>query len=107
MSAPIWTTTADTASLNGTTPIHLDLERELAELMGTEDTIVFTTGYQSNLGAISALLEPDGIETYRASDHAEKLRGQKPSDVLAGFSRATAGSKEPRLRFFVVHPGGQ
>src|SRR6187549_4181027 len=27
--------------LNGTTPLHLDLERVLAELMGTEDTIVF------------------------------------------------------------------
>ena len=44
--------------LNGTTPLHLDLERELAEWMQTEDAIVFTTGYQSNLGAISAILEP-------------------------------------------------
>ena len=44
--------------LNGTTPLHVELERELAEWMGTEDAIVFTTGYQSNLGAISAILEP-------------------------------------------------
>src|SRR5687768_2033474 len=34
--------------LNGTTPLHLDLERELAEWMGTEDVIVFTTGHQAN-----------------------------------------------------------
>src|SRR5215207_181179 len=36
--------------LNGTTPMHVDLERELAEWMGTEDAIVFTTGYQANVG---------------------------------------------------------
>jgi 8-amino-7-oxononanoate synthase len=33
--------------LNGTTPLHMDLERELADWMGTEDAIVFTTGYQA------------------------------------------------------------
>ncbi|MET0557071.1 MAG: aminotransferase class I/II-fold pyridoxal phosphate-dependent enzyme, partial [Solirubrobacterales bacterium] len=35
--------------LNGTTPLHLDLERELAEWMRAEDAIVYTTGYQSNV----------------------------------------------------------
>src|SRR3954462_12023539 len=44
--------------LNGTTPLHLDLERELAEWMETEDAIVFTTGYQANVGAIGTILEP-------------------------------------------------
>src|SRR5512143_4157519 len=42
--------------LNGTTPLHLELEQELADWMGTADTFVYTTGYQSNLGAISAIL---------------------------------------------------
>ena len=37
--------------LNGTIPLHVELERELAEWMGTEDALVFTTGYQANLGA--------------------------------------------------------
>ena len=36
--------------LNGTTPLHLELERELAEWMGTEEAIVFTTGHQANVG---------------------------------------------------------
>src|SRR6476619_5484279 len=44
--------------LNGTTPLHVDLERELAEWMHTEDAIVFTTGYQANLGAIGTILAP-------------------------------------------------
>src|ERR671923_481363 len=36
--------------LNGTTPLHQELERELTEWMGTEAAIVYTTGYQANLG---------------------------------------------------------
>ena len=36
--------------LNGTIDLHLELEREIAEWMGTEDAIVFTTGHQANVG---------------------------------------------------------
>jgi 8-amino-7-oxononanoate synthase len=65
--------------LNGTTPLHTDLERELAEFMGTEDAIVFTTGYQSNLGAISAILEPGDTVICDTGDHASILDGCKLS----------------------------
>jgi 8-amino-7-oxononanoate synthase len=65
--------------LNGTTPLHLDLERELAEWMGTEDAIVFTTGYQSNVGAISAILEPGDTVICDSGDHASILDGCKLS----------------------------
>ena len=44
--------------LNGTTPLHLELERELADWMGTEEAIVFTTGYLANTGCIGTLLSP-------------------------------------------------
>ena len=36
--------------MNGTTPLHRELEEEIAAWMGTEDALVFTTGYQANLG---------------------------------------------------------
>jgi 8-amino-7-oxononanoate synthase len=65
--------------LNGTTPLHLDLERELAEWMGTEDAIVYTTGYQSNLGCISAILEPGDTVICDSGDHASILDGCKLS----------------------------
>ncbi|MGZ5341737.1 MAG: aminotransferase class I/II-fold pyridoxal phosphate-dependent enzyme [Solirubrobacterales bacterium] len=65
--------------LNGTTPLHTALESELAEWMGTEDTIVFTTGYQSNLGAISALLQPGDTVVCDSGDHASILDGCKLS----------------------------
>jgi 8-amino-7-oxononanoate synthase len=65
--------------LNGTTPLHLELEREIAEWMGTEDAIVFTTGYQSNLGAISAILEPGDTVICDSGNHASILDGCKLS----------------------------
>ncbi len=43
--------------LNGTLELHLELERRLAKFTGKEAAIVFPTGYQTNLGAVSALLE--------------------------------------------------
>ena len=42
--------------LNGNLDLHLELERELAGFIGKEDAIIFGTGFQTNLGAISALV---------------------------------------------------
>jgi 8-amino-7-oxononanoate synthase len=61
--------------LNGTTPLHVDLERELAEWMHTEDAIVFTTGYQANLGAIGTILAPGDTVICDSADHASILDG--------------------------------
>src|ERR1700712_5425117 len=55
--------------LNGTTALHLDLERELAEWMGTEDAIVFTTGYQANVGAIGTILGSADTGVCDSRDH--------------------------------------
>ena len=41
--------------LNGTLDLHNQLERELAEFVGKEDCVTFSTGFQSNLGIISAI----------------------------------------------------
>ncbi len=65
--------------LNGTIPLHTALESELAEWMGTQDAIVFTTGYQSNLGCISALLAPGDTVICDSGDHASILDGCKLS----------------------------
>ncbi len=41
--------------LNGTLDTHVMLEKELAEFLGKEDCVTFSTGFQSNLGIISAI----------------------------------------------------
>jgi 8-amino-7-oxononanoate synthase len=59
--------------MNGTTPLHLALERELAEWMQTEDALVFTTGYQANVGAVATLLGPEDTVICDSGDHASIL----------------------------------
>ncbi|TYB30648.1 MAG: pyridoxal phosphate-dependent aminotransferase family protein [Candidatus Mcinerneyibacterium aminivorans] len=62
--------------LNGTLDIHLELEKKLADLVGKESSLVFATGYQANVGAISALASDrkDVIITDKL-DHASILDG--------------------------------
>jgi 8-amino-7-oxononanoate synthase len=61
--------------LNGTTPLHLELERELAEWMDTDDAIVFTTGHQANVGTLGTLLGPGDTVIVDSGDHASILDG--------------------------------
>jgi 8-amino-7-oxononanoate synthase len=61
--------------LNGTIPLHLELEREIAEWMNTEDAIVFTTGHQANIGALGTLLSPGDTVVADSADHASILDG--------------------------------
>lgn len=42
--------------LNGTLELHLELDRRLAKFMGKEAALVFSTGYQTNVGTISAIV---------------------------------------------------
>lgn len=61
--------------LNGTTPLHLELERELAEWMDTDDALVFTTGHQANVGTLGALLDAKDTVIVDSADHASILDG--------------------------------
>lgn len=47
--------------LNGTLEIHKELERRLAKFLGKEAALIFGTGYQSNLGAITALMDKNDL----------------------------------------------
>src|SRR4051812_9310929 len=61
--------------LNGTIDLHLQLEAELAEWMGTEDAIVFTTGHQANVGTLGTILGPGDTVIADSADHASILDG--------------------------------
>jgi 8-amino-7-oxononanoate synthase len=56
--------------LNGTLEMHLELERQLAEFVGKEAALVFSTGMQTNLGTISALLGRNDTVFLDKDDHA-------------------------------------
>jgi len=61
--------------LNGTLELHLELERRLAEFMGAEAALVFSTGYQTNVGTISALVGRGDFVVTDKEDHASIVDG--------------------------------
>src|SRR5688572_26774027 len=56
--------------LNGTLDLHLELDRRLARYVGKEAALVFSTGYQTNVGTISALVAKGDYVILDKDDHA-------------------------------------
>ncbi len=56
--------------LNGTLELHLEADRRLAEFVGKEAALVFSTGYQTNLGTVSALLGKNDVAILDKDAHA-------------------------------------
>ncbi len=65
--------------LNGTLDLHEHLECRLAEFFGKETALVFSTGYQANLGLISGLVGRGDIVLIDKLDHASIVDGAKMS----------------------------
>jgi len=65
--------------LNGTLDLHEQLESELAEFFDKEDCLVFSTGYQANLGVISGLVGRGDMVFLDKLDHASIVDGAKMS----------------------------
>ena len=61
--------------LNGTLDLHLQLEEELGEFLGKEAVLLYSTGFQANLGIISGLVERGEYAITDKSDHASILEG--------------------------------
>jgi len=61
--------------LNGTLDIHVQLEEKLAKFMRKESALVFTTGFQVNLGVIASLIGKDDVVIIDKMDHASIVDG--------------------------------
>jgi len=61
--------------LNGTLDIHVQLEEKLARFMRRDAALVFSTGFQVNLGVISALVGKDDTVIIDKMDHASIVDG--------------------------------
>ena len=69
--------------LNGTLDVHVQLEERLAQFMGREAALTFSTGFQVNLGVLSCLLDRSDIAFLDALDHACIIDGCR-----LGFGRS-------------------
>ena len=99
---------------NGTYSEHMELEQALADHFGMPSCIVFSTGYQTNLAAISGLTGPDDVIFMDADAHAciidgtrlsesstIRFRHNSPEDLDKRMSRV----KDKKGEFFVIIEG--
>ncbi len=92
--------------LNGTTPLHLELEQEIAAWMGTEDALVFTTGHQANLSALGTLLGPGDTVIVDSADHASILDGCQLSGAKLRVFRHSRVEKLEKMLERAAGDGG-
>ncbi len=97
--------------VNGTLELHVRLENELAEFVGKEAALVFTTGMQVNLGTISAVVGRGEYVVLDKDDHASIVDGARLSwgetrrfrhNDLKDLERVLASLPEDRGRMVVV-----
>ncbi|MHB1319695.1 MAG: aminotransferase class I/II-fold pyridoxal phosphate-dependent enzyme [Anaerolineae bacterium] len=97
--------------LNGTLELHLELERRLADWVGVERALVFSTGYQVNVGTISALVGRDDFVITDKDDHASIIDGCRlsygtmkrfPHNDLDALDRVLASLPESSGRLVIV-----
>jgi 8-amino-7-oxononanoate synthase len=69
--------------LNGTLDIHVELEDQLARYMGRESALIFSTGFQVNIGVLSSLIGRSDVAILDGLDHASIIDGCR-----LGFGRS-------------------
>lgn len=65
--------------LNGTLDLHKQLERRIAEYIGKEDVMIYSTGFEVNLGVVSCLTGREDYVIYDEQDHASIIEGRRLS----------------------------
>ena len=100
--------------LNGTTTAHTALERKIAEFLGREDALVFTTGYQANVGILTALGAEGSCVIVDWQSHASIQDGARTSKARVDrfqhndaedLGRVLARAKERGEATFVMVDG--
>lgn len=91
--------------LNGTLTLHEELEHRLARFVGKEAALVFSTGFQVNLGVISSLVGRNELTITDREDHASIVDGCRLSfGKNVKFPHADMGALEEILAANVDRP---
>jgi len=85
--------------LNGTLDIHIELEKRLADFVGKEASLVYSTGFQVNLGVVSALTSRTDTILLDDADHASIIEGSRLSfSKILKYRHNDMGSLERKLK---------
>jgi 8-amino-7-oxononanoate synthase len=97
--------------LNGTLDLHLACEAKLAQFVGKEEALLYSTGYQVNQGVIACLAGHDDCVILDKLDHASIVEGARLSDAtlvrfkhndMAGLAQALQGCPPAAGKLIVV-----
>jgi 8-amino-7-oxononanoate synthase len=97
--------------LNGTLDIHLELEEKLAKFVGKPASLVFSTGYQVNLGVISSIPSRNDYIILDESDHACIIDGARLSfgkvlkyrhNNMASLEKTLSKCEPDRIKLIVI-----
>ena len=81
--------------VTGTTELHSELERELADFCGFESALVFSSGYAANLAAVTALAPHGSLVVSDAGNHASLIDGCR---LARGTTQVVAHSDPDAVR---------
>jgi 8-amino-7-oxononanoate synthase len=102
---------ASSRLLSGTSRLHQDLEKKLAEFLKADAALLFPTGYMTNVGVLSALVGPGDAVIIDRLSHASlidavRLSGARlfvyPHSDCAGAEKALARAQSYRRRILVT-----
>lgn len=97
--------------LNGTLELHEQLEHELADFVGKEAALVFSTGMQTNLGVLSAIVGRGDVIVMDRDDHASLVDGARLAwgetkrfkhNDMADLERVLSGIAKDKGKLVVV-----
>jgi glycine C-acetyltransferase len=71
--------------LNGTTRLHRELEQRLAALKGADDALIFSSGFLTNVGWVTALMRPQDTLIYDEYSHASLFDALKLARCKSQF----------------------
>ncbi|MFJ4244153.1 8-amino-7-oxononanoate synthase [Streptomyces iakyrus] len=81
--------------VTGTTELHTELERELADFCGFEAALVFSSGYAANLAAVTALAPHGSLIVSDAGNHASLIDGCR---LARGTTQVVAHAEPDAVR---------
>jgi 8-amino-7-oxononanoate synthase len=97
--------------LNGTLDIHIELEEKLAKYVGKDEALVYSTGFQVNIGVISAVTGKDDYIILDELDHASIIEGRRLSfssalkyrhNDMTSLEKALKSCKPDKIKLIVV-----
>jgi glycine C-acetyltransferase len=86
-------------SIAGTTDLHVQLEERLAKFKGAEDVITFQSGFNANLGTISALVGKEDVIFSDRLNHASIIDGCRLSGAkIVAYEHNDPGALEDAIK---------